>query len=42
MTAAEATNKQGGVIIMVAGARDGHGGDGSITILLTLRILKNS
>ena len=28
MTAAEATNKQGGVIIMVAGARDGHGGDG--------------
>lgn len=28
MTAAEATNKEGGVIIMVAGARDGHGGDG--------------
>ncbi|WP_213992399.1 nickel-dependent lactate racemase [Sodalis sp. dw_96] len=28
MTAAEATNKQGGVIIMVAGARDGHGGTG--------------
>ncbi|MGV0167014.1 nickel-dependent lactate racemase [Furfurilactobacillus sp. WILCCON 0119] len=28
MTAAEATNKKGGVIIMVAGCRDGHGGDG--------------
>lgn len=28
MTAAEATNKEGGVIIMVAGTRDGHGGDG--------------
>lgn len=28
MTAAEATNKKGGVIIMVAGARDGHGGKG--------------
>lgn len=28
MTAAEATNKEGGVIVMVAGARDGHGGDG--------------
>ncbi|WEF28930.1 nickel-dependent lactate racemase [Klebsiella aerogenes] len=28
MTAAEATTKKGGVIIMVAGARDGHGGTG--------------
>ncbi|EME5837800.1 nickel-dependent lactate racemase [Enterococcus faecalis] len=28
MTAAEATNKDGGVIIMVAGCRDGHGGEG--------------
>ncbi|EMC0712974.1 nickel-dependent lactate racemase [Enterococcus faecalis] len=28
MTAAEATNKEGGVIIMVAGCRDGHGGEG--------------
>ena len=28
MTAAEATNKEGGTIIMVAGARDGHGGEG--------------
>ena len=28
MTAAEATNKDGGVIIMVAGCRDGHGGGG--------------
>lgn len=28
MTAAEATNKEGGVIIMVAGCRDGHGGSG--------------
>ena len=28
MTAAEATNKEGGVIIIVAGCRDGHGGDG--------------
>ncbi|KGD76700.1 lactate racemization operon protein LarA [Tatumella morbirosei] len=28
MTAAEATTKPGGVIIMVAGARDGHGGSG--------------
>ncbi|WP_100489363.1 nickel-dependent lactate racemase [Sporolactobacillus pectinivorans] len=28
MTAAEATNKEGGTIIMVAGCRDGHGGDG--------------
>ncbi|MGK0551880.1 nickel-dependent lactate racemase [Enterococcus faecalis] len=28
MTAAEATNKEGGVIIMVAGCRDGHGGQG--------------
>ncbi|NMV52913.1 nickel-dependent lactate racemase [Lactobacillus reuteri] len=28
MTAAEATNKQNGTIIMVAGCRDGHGGDG--------------
>lgn len=28
MTAAEATNKEGGVIIMVAGTRDGHGGEG--------------
>ncbi|GAF40861.1 transcriptional regulator [Agrilactobacillus composti DSM 18527 = JCM 14202] len=28
MTAAEATNKEGGVIIMVAGCRDGHGGVG--------------
>ncbi|WP_125980392.1 nickel-dependent lactate racemase [Loigolactobacillus iwatensis] len=28
MTAAEATNKENGTIIMVAGARDGHGGDG--------------
>lgn len=28
MTAAEATNKNGGVIIMVAGCRDGHGGEG--------------
>lgn len=28
MTAAEATTKKGGVIIMVAGARDGHGGKG--------------
>ena len=27
MTAAEATNKDGGVIIMVAGCRDGHGGE---------------
>ena len=28
MTAAEATNKQNGTIIIVAGCRDGHGGDG--------------
>ncbi len=28
MTAAEATNKEGGVIIIVAGCRDGHGGEG--------------
>ncbi|KRL37020.1 hypothetical protein FD20_GL000733 [Liquorilactobacillus uvarum DSM 19971] len=28
MTAAEATNKQNGTIIMVAGCRDGHGGEG--------------
>lgn len=28
MTAAEATNKTGGVIIMVAGCADGHGGEG--------------
>lgn len=28
MTVAEATNKDGGVIIMVAGCRDGHGGEG--------------
>ncbi|MCL1632996.1 nickel-dependent lactate racemase [Sporolactobacillus sp. CPB3-1] len=28
MTAAEATNKEGGTIIMVAGCRDGHGGEG--------------
>ncbi|MDQ0203363.1 nickel-dependent lactate racemase [Pectinatus haikarae] len=28
MTAAEATNKEGGVIIMVAGCADGHGGIG--------------
>ncbi|HGW6186775.1 TPA: nickel-dependent lactate racemase [Enterococcus faecalis] len=28
MTAAEATNKDGGVIIMVAGCRDDHGGEG--------------
>lgn len=28
MTAAEATNKDGGVIIMVAGCRDGHGVEG--------------
>ena len=28
MTAAEATNKDGGVIIMVAGCADGHGGEG--------------
>lgn len=28
MTAAEATNKDGGVIIMIAGCRDGHGGEG--------------
>lgn len=28
MTAAEATNKDGGVIIMVSGCRDGHGGEG--------------
>lgn len=28
MTAAEATNKENGIIIMVAGARDGHGGEG--------------
>ena len=28
MTAAEATNKEGGVIIMVAGCQDGHGGEG--------------
>ncbi|MFB5391974.1 nickel-dependent lactate racemase [Enterococcus faecalis] len=28
MTAAEATNKDGGVIIMVAGCRDGNGGEG--------------
>ncbi|MDV2911964.1 nickel-dependent lactate racemase [Pediococcus acidilactici] len=28
MTAAEATNKEGGVIIMVAGTSDGHGGEG--------------
>ncbi|QYH52815.1 nickel-dependent lactate racemase [Liquorilactobacillus hordei] len=28
MTAAEATNKVGGTIIMVAGCRDGHGGEG--------------
>ncbi|WP_288531684.1 nickel-dependent lactate racemase [uncultured Secundilactobacillus sp.] len=28
MTAAEATNKENGTIIMVAGCRDGHGGEG--------------
>ncbi|MFT9213406.1 nickel-dependent lactate racemase [Liquorilactobacillus ghanensis] len=28
MTAAEATNRQNGTIIMVAGCRDGHGGEG--------------
>lgn len=28
MTAAEATNKAGGTIIMVAGCADGHGGEG--------------
>ncbi|MDU5510863.1 nickel-dependent lactate racemase [Enterococcus gilvus] len=28
MTSAEATNKLGGTIIMVAGCRDGHGGEG--------------
>ncbi|KRL41753.1 hypothetical protein FD45_GL000604 [Liquorilactobacillus nagelii DSM 13675] len=28
MTSAEATNKQNGTIIMVAGCRDGHGGEG--------------
>lgn len=28
MTAAEATNKENGVIIMVAGCQDGHGGEG--------------
>lgn len=28
MTAAEVTNKQNGTIIIVAGCRDGHGGDG--------------
>lgn len=28
MTAAEATNKEGGTIVMVAGCRDGHGGEG--------------
>ena len=28
MTSAEATNKEGGVIIMVAGLSDGHGGVG--------------
>ncbi|AUJ30205.1 nickel-dependent lactate racemase [Liquorilactobacillus hordei] len=28
MTAAEATNKIGGTIVMVAGCRDGHGGEG--------------
>lgn len=28
MTAAEATNKEGGVIVMVAGTSDGHGGEG--------------
>lgn len=28
MTGAEASNKEGGVIIMVAGCRDGHGGEG--------------
>ena len=28
MTAAEATNKEGGTIIMVAGCADGHGGEG--------------
>ncbi|MGY0255774.1 hypothetical protein [Limosilactobacillus fermentum] len=36
MTAAEATNKRNGTIIIVAGCRDGHGGDGYfITTLLT-------
>ena len=28
MTAAEATNKEGGTIIMIAGCADGHGGEG--------------
>lgn len=28
MTAAEATNKPGGTIVMIAGCRDGHGGEG--------------
>ena len=28
MTAAEAVNKKDGVIIMVAGCADGHGGEG--------------
>ena len=28
MTSAEATNKEHGIIIMVAGSRDGHGGEG--------------
>ena len=28
MTAAEATNKDNGTIIMVSGCRDGHGGEG--------------
>ncbi|KRK47861.1 hypothetical protein FC96_GL002066 [Secundilactobacillus kimchicus JCM 15530] len=28
MTAAEATNKENGTIVMVAGCRDGHGGEG--------------
>lgn len=28
MTAAEASNKENGTIVMVAGCRDGHGGDG--------------
>ena len=32
MTAAEATNKEGGVIIMVAGCQDGHGGEGFTTV----------
>lgn len=41
MTAAEATNKDGGVIIMVAGCRDGHGGEGFMKILPMLKIQTN-